>query len=252
MTAAPPSSAPRLASSFSHLTSRNLTSGRTIGLACVVAVIERYWWVWALLALVVTARGVAYLYRERRLTRSGINEIDRMDGRTFEQYLRTAFQRLGYKVEVTKYHGDFGADLVVRKDGRKIAVQAKRYTKNVGVKAIQEAVASKGYYDADAAMVVTNRYYTEQAQTLARKNAVELWDRDRLVQILLRAQTADAPPAATDAALETPTEPACAECGTAVSEKVYAYCRDQAERFDGRIYCFKHQRRFRGTQSSSA
>jgi restriction system protein len=79
------------------------------------------------LGLILVAIGavklVVWVRRERRLARSGINDIDRMDGRTFEEYLRTAFVRLGYKVEVTKYRGDFGADLVVRKDGRKITVK---------------------------------------------------------------------------------------------------------------------------------
>jgi len=82
--------------------------------------------------------------------------------------------------------------LVVRKDGSRIAVQAKRSSKNVGVKAVQEAVASKGYYDADSAMVVTNRYYTVQAKELARKNGVSLWDRDKLVRVLLQMDASHA------------------------------------------------------------
>jgi restriction system protein len=183
-----------------------------------------------------------------------------MDGYTFEQYLRTAFTRLGYSVTDTRFRGDYGGDLVVRKNGTKTVVQAKRWTKNVGVKAVQEAVAAKGYYDADAAMVVTNARYTTQAKTLAMKNNVQLWDRDDLVSILLRTKAAESATAAAasptapevDAAptiapaVTTPTpDPICAECGIAVSEKVYAYCVDHAERFGGAIYCFKHQRRFR-------
>ena len=35
------------------------------------------------------------------------------------------------------------------------------------------------------AMVVTNRYFTSAARSLARANGVELWDRDRLVSALL-------------------------------------------------------------------
>lgn len=227
------------------------------------------WWFWLLAGLVLLGRLVLFVVRQRRLERSGILDIDRMSGRTFEEYLRTAYVRLGYKVELTKYRGDFGADLVVRKDGEKTAVQAKRYSKNVGVKAVQEAVAAKGYYDADAAMVVTNRYYTAQAKELARKNKVTLWDRDKLQSVLLqtdareqaaapseareetaspsdtREQTADAAILQLAPTTDTGTEAVCAACGAAVSEKVRAYCVANADRFEGAIYCFPHQRRFR-------
>ena len=216
---------------------------------------QQIWWFWILAGLFLLGRLLVWLVKERRLRRSGIREIDQMDGRRFEQYLRTAFVRIGYTVELTKYRGDYGADLVVRKDGAKTAVQAKRSRKNVGVKAVQEAVASKGYYDADAAMVVTNANYTAQARELARKNHVELWNRAKLISILLDAQTAQprptpevAPgpaPAASEPAAAAAAAPVCAMCGTQVSQKVAQYCIDRAERFDGEIYCYPHQRRFR-------
>jgi HJR/Mrr/RecB family endonuclease len=110
-------------------------------------------------------------------------------------YLAALFQRLGYRIERTGRRGDYGADLVVWRDGTKIAVQAKRWTKNIGVKAVQEAVASKGYYKADRAMVVANRPFTQQARILARANEVELWDRERLVREMLSHPVGDTVPA---------------------------------------------------------
>src|SRR5438105_4158735 len=100
--------------------------------------------IWPILLLLVVAVGakLAYeAYQRHRLSRSGIAEIDRMDGRTFEQFLGTLFQGLGYRVEVTQYRGDYGADLVVSRAGVRTAVQAKRWSKSVGLKAVQEAVA---------------------------------------------------------------------------------------------------------------
>ena len=70
-----------------------------------------------------------------------------------------------------------GADLILRRRGEKIVVQAKRYEKNVGIAAVQEAVGSVAYYDADRAMVVTNSGFTKSARNLARQNEVELWGR---------------------------------------------------------------------------
>jgi restriction system protein len=143
------------------------------------------WPLWVLLIVMAAGRYAFGLWERQRLAKSGIWDIDRMGGQTFEKYLEVLFGKMGYRVQRTKYVGDFGADLVVSKDGVKTVVQAKRYKKKAGVKAIQEAVASKGYYDCSSAMVVTNSFYTQPAIELARRNQVELWDRNRLVSALL-------------------------------------------------------------------
>lgn len=67
--------------------------------------------------------------RAERLKRSGIAEIDKMDGVQFEHYLGHLFRSQGYRAEVTKAAGDYGADLVISKDGKRIVVQAKSYKK---------------------------------------------------------------------------------------------------------------------------
>jgi restriction system protein len=79
---------------------------------------------------------------------------------------------------------------VISNDG---AVPAKRWSKTIGVKAVQEAVASKGIYKYAEALVVANRPLTRQARTLAEANEVTLWDRDVLVAKLLAVRnTSDA------------------------------------------------------------
>ena len=106
-----------------------------------------------------------------------MKKVDKLSGRAFEKYLRIQFRHLGYRVKLTESSHDYGADLVVKKRGEKIVVQAKRYEKNVGIAAVQEAVGSIAYYDADRAMVVTNSGFTQSARNLARQNDVELWGR---------------------------------------------------------------------------
>jgi restriction system protein len=218
-----------------------------------------FWPLWLFIGLIAAAKLAWRIYQLRRLSRSGIAEVDQMDGATFEVFLTTLFRRLGYGVEHTGRRGDYGADLVVTKDGRRTAVQAKRWNKADGVKAIQEAVASKGIYKCSEALVVANRAFTRQARTLARANDVALWDRDEVVSKLLSAGagTAETAPAKDETqsgrepasgSLIPPSSPAqdralCVSCGVAVSEKVRDYCLARPERFGGRIYCFKHQRR---------
>src|SRR5690348_11541478 len=104
----------------------------------------KLWPLWLFLLAVALAKLAWRAYQLHRLSKSGIAEIDRMSGHTFEDYLSTLFKRLGYHVELTSRHGDYGADLVVTKGKRRTAVQAKRWRKRIGVKAVQEAVASKG------------------------------------------------------------------------------------------------------------
>lgn len=63
---------------------------------------------------------------------SGIKVVDRMTGEEFEEVLLCHFRNLGYKGHPTPTTGDYGADLVLEKDGVKIVLQAKRYTEKVG------------------------------------------------------------------------------------------------------------------------
>lgn len=127
--------------------------------------------------------------RKKRMKQAGIEEIDRMDGIKFEHYLKELYSMYGYKAVVTKASGDFGADLVLKKDGRKIVVQAKRYSKNVGVKAIQEIKAAQLHYNADESWVVTNSYYTQAALQLAKSNSVILINRDKLIEQILEKKS---------------------------------------------------------------
>lgn len=147
--------------------------------------LAKVWWLWALVAAVWSFRAASALLERRRLARSGIAEIDTMSGTVFERRLAMLFRGLGYEVRKVGRRGDYGADLVIEKDGRRTIVQAKRWTKNVGVRAVQEAHAAPAMYGCSRALVVTNRYFTVPAQQLARANRVDLWDRDRLVSALL-------------------------------------------------------------------
>src|SRR5687767_3174815 len=147
------------------------------------------WPLWALIVAIGTIRLLLTIRRQRRLARSRISEIDLMDGHTFERYLQTLFVRHGYGVEhVGANGGDYGGDLLIRKNGTRTLVQAKRYSKNVGVPAVQQAVTAKAMYDCTEAMVVTNSGFTQQARNLAQANRVRLVAREELVTLLLDAQ----------------------------------------------------------------
>lgn len=113
--------------------------------------------------------------------RSPLSKIDKMSGEEFELYLKHRFRKLGYKVEITRATGDYGADLFCFNKKETIVVQAKRYDANVGTKAVQEIVGAREYYEADLCVVVTNSYFTVNALNLAEANGVVLIDRDDLL-----------------------------------------------------------------------
>jgi len=110
--------------------------------------------------------------------------IDKLNGYEFENFLKTLFSKMGYRVEQTKLSGDQGADLVVIKFGEKTVIQAKRFGGKVGNKAVQEIMAAISLYQAKKGMVITNNYFTPSAVELANANKIELIDRDGLEELI--------------------------------------------------------------------
>lgn len=118
----------------------------------------------------------------------GMSTIDRMDGHDFERFTAELLKRLGYeRVEVTPGSGDQGVDVIAVKDGKKYAIQCKRYGQKLGNKPIQEVHAGKTIYGCSVAVVLTNNYFTEGGKEAARALGVELWDRDKLERMLTYA-----------------------------------------------------------------
>lgn len=130
---------------------------------------------------------VAFLYKSatrKEYLNSGIEVVDKMSGEEFEEFLSVHFQKLGYKVDPTPTTNDYGADLILKKDNVKLVIQAKRWKTKVGIGAIQEIVAAIKYYNADKGVVISNNFFTKNAYELASRNNIELWNRNKLIEIM--------------------------------------------------------------------
>ncbi len=115
--------------------------------------------------------------------------IDRMEGHDFEQFTANLLRKLGYeRVQVTPGSGDQGVDVIAVKDGKKYAIQCKRYNQKLGNKPVQEVHAGKTIYGCNVAVVMTNNYFTDGGKEAARALGVELWDRDVLRRMLVYAE----------------------------------------------------------------
>jgi restriction system protein len=155
----------------------------------------RTWYVW-LFFVSIAAISIGFkVYQRIRLSRAGILDIDKMTPVEFEERLIILFTNLGYKAERTvrgPTKPDYGVDLIVEIDNTRYAVQAKCYNyKNdtVKEKAVQEAYAGKNYYNCTEAMVVTNSYFTKAAIKLALSDDIQLWNRDMLINVLLKEKS---------------------------------------------------------------
>ncbi|MDP2788183.1 MAG: restriction endonuclease [Pseudomonadota bacterium] len=112
------------------------------------------------------------------------SELDLHSGTEFEEFLAGLFRAQGYAAELTPVTGDYGADLILSKDGQRIAVQAKRYLGSVGVSAVQEALSGQAYYQCDTAWVVTTGTFTTNALELAKKSGVKMIGRSDIGNLM--------------------------------------------------------------------
>ncbi len=114
-----------------------------------------------------------------------IGYLDTLDGYNFEKICACILKCNDfYNVDITSGSKDRGVDIIAEKNGMKYAIQCKRYSSNVGNHAIQEVFSGKSIYNADVAVVLTNSYFTQQAEQDARTLCVELWNRSKLLNMI--------------------------------------------------------------------
>lgn len=117
----------------------------------------------------------------KKVENDEIKYIDSLTGRQFELYIGKLLSKIGYSnVKVTQQSGDQGVDVTAEIDDKKVGFQCKNYAKSVGNRAVQELFAGQAFYGCDAAVLVTNSYFTQSAEELANKLNIELWDREKL------------------------------------------------------------------------
>jgi restriction system protein len=119
---------------------------------------------------------------------SGMPELDGLSGEAFESRISGLLRSLGYKTEITKATEDAGGDIIALRRQKTTVVHTKHQAAEVGVEAIQKAIASRQHYEASSALVVTNSTFTRQARELASRAGVDLWDRAALTKRLEEAE----------------------------------------------------------------
>jgi restriction system protein len=131
--------------------------------------------------------------KHNRLLNLTLENLKAMNPKEFEYTTAEILRRLGYKdVKVIGGSGDLGVDILAVKDGKKVAVQCKKYiSKKVTSPEIQLFIGMMvTEYKADYGIYVTTSYYTKDAYHLAmkHKDKLEIWTGRTLAEILLRLQ----------------------------------------------------------------
>lgn len=120
-----------------------------------------------------------------------LEAVDNMSshGLDFELFTVDLLKKNGFEeAKATQGSGDYGIDVIAKKDGISYAIQCKCYSKPVGNKAVQEAYSGKSFYDCMIAVVFTNNYFTKAAKETAQRTNVLLWDRTKLIEFINNAE----------------------------------------------------------------
>lgn len=129
----------------------------------MIGLLMEYWPIILLIFFVIFTIAFLCWIKLKNSPFGNIN-FDAMDDHEFEYFCSELLKKNGFKqVKVTKESGDHGVDVLANLNGRKYAIQSKRYGKNVGNKAVQEAFSGRAIYGA------------------------ELWDRRKLLQFIRSA-----------------------------------------------------------------
>lgn len=112
------------------------------------------------------------------------DDIDDLSGIEFEHFVaKKLLPNMGFhNIKRTQDSVDFGVDVLASKNGYNYAIQCKRYSKPVGVKAVQEVIAGMIYYNCSIGMVISNNRYTPSAQKLALKSGITLIGREEIMK----------------------------------------------------------------------
>lgn len=125
--------------------------------------------------------------RDLRYATSDLAAIDEMSGVEFEEFVAAQLRTVGWSVAHTASTGDYGVDLIAKRDGACMAVQCKRQAKAVGVAAVQQVVSGALHHRCNQTVVVTNQGFTKAARQLATTHRCRLVGREQ-VQIWARVE----------------------------------------------------------------
>ena len=105
--------------------------------------------------------------------------IDKLNGRAFEHYLTVQFRHLGYHVTLTSYSHDYGADLVLRKWGKRLLFRQNAMSEMWELRLFRKLLVLLLITKLIGQWLFVSNF-TKSARDLAKRNEVELWGRKEM------------------------------------------------------------------------
>ena len=123
---------------------------------------------------------------EELTTSKLIEKLRTIDWFQFEKLVARMYANLGYSVERRGgANPDGGIDLIIEKEGQRIAIQCKQWKKwTVGVRAIREFVGALTVASIDRGIFVTLCGYTGEAKQLAESRGITILNETGLAAML--------------------------------------------------------------------
>lgn len=178
-------------------------------------------------------------HRSRRLVerQTSHESLRALSWKEFEWMVAEAYRRQGYAVEESLGGGpDGGIDLTLRKAGRTILVQCKRWkTGSVGAPVIREMFGILTDHEADEVIVVASGTFTREAMQFAQGKPIQLVDGPALLELLSTVQrtSTDRDDILSEQSFVSDHPPSCPKCGSTMVERVARRGKNAGNRFYG-------------------
>lgn len=216
-----------------------------------------FWYIVPIITISLAGKICFDYWREHKLHRSSINDIDSKEIGNFITHLTNIIVRLGYVIEWVKYKDNHEFNMVAVKDGVNVMIRAIRNEGKIGWKPIQESLNVMKFHGCHILIMVTNKHFTFRAKEFATLNGAVLWDREELVKNLLdtkeevafELETSEADLAGNGSfaakhvlSMDEYLSKKCGVCGSEVNEEDIKFCNDNSMMLKGGVYCNEHRK----------
>jgi hypothetical protein len=100
----------------------------------------------------------------------------RLHWRDLELEVTGLFRAMGYSAQTTAASNDRGVDVMASRNGEKIVIQCKQYSKRAQRDVVSELLGVRVAECASRAILICTGGFTQAAEQYAKANGVELWD----------------------------------------------------------------------------
>ncbi|MCL1977235.1 MAG: restriction endonuclease [Candidatus Bathyarchaeota archaeon] len=116
--------------------------------------------------------------------------LETLSNKEFETFTKWLLQELDYNIHPEKIPDLQGVDYIATKNGLKTAVLARKYSRAYVVSdaAVLMAQQAKRIYQCEQAIVLVTTVFSEQAKLDAEKCEVELWDVQKIDEIIMEVK----------------------------------------------------------------